>query len=60
MKRKNMWVRKTNNEVFCLFRISDFIKHVTVLHNEELDYFYWSPDVSSVIKSRRKGNCGGV
>ena len=48
-------MRKTNNEVFCLFRISDFIKHIIVLHNEELNYFYRSPDVSSVIKSRRKG-----
>ena len=43
------------NEAFCLFRISDFIKHITIEHNEELNYLYWSPDVSSVIKSRRKG-----
>lgn len=30
------------------------MKHITVLHNDELNYLYWSPDVSSVIKPRRK------
>ena len=39
---------KNKNEGFCLFRSNDFIKHITVLTNEELNYLYWTQDISFV------------